>query len=75
MAYEYDIEYGLLRLVQTAKGWLIELRTERSELFASADSAIAALLSGTSGLALLARHDAPYVPSDLLRWRPTEKNL
>ncbi len=66
MAYEYDTAYGLIRLIQTAQGWLIELGTEQSVLFASADAAIAALLSGKSDLAPLARHDVPDVPSDLL---------
>ena len=75
MAFECSTEHGLLRLEETTRGWLIELGAERSGFFVSADAAVAALLSGMSGLASLARHNVLDVPSDLLRWTPTAEHL
>ena len=75
MAYEYLTTDGLFRLLETPNGWVIELGAQRSPPHASADAAIAALLSGRSGIPSLARPAAPDIPSDLARWTPTAEHL
>jgi hypothetical protein len=74
MPFEYPTQRGVLRLVRTRSGWVLEFNGCRSDDWASADDAAQAAFGHRSGLVCWGG-SCLDVSNELLDWRPVGENL
>lgn len=74
MAYEYDTDAGVVRLLRLKRHWVVRFRDRQGGTWRSADAAAAALARHCSGVAEWDRTRAD-VPTDMVDWRPLGESL
>lgn len=75
MAYEFSTERGSLLLMKIRTSWVIEFAGGRAGSHPSAEAAVSAAASHTSGLSAWDALRGVEVSADILDWRPLGDNI